>query len=106
MRPDRVGLKYHSSIAFLRGNNDAFLRREHRCPSELNLSRIGAFEPGDAAQDRRFAATARSQDGKKFAVGNIEGDTADGRDFLMLGMKGFDKISDPDHLRASEASRQ
>jgi hypothetical protein len=55
MRPERVALKHHARAAFVRG------QAGHVLVIEPDLASIRRVKPGDVAQQRGFAAAARSE---------------------------------------------
>ena len=61
VRPDGVGLENHSQSSPIRRDIDALLRREDHLIPDPDLSRVGHLQTDDAAQQRRLAASARTQ---------------------------------------------
>ena len=65
-----------------------------------NLAGHRLFEPGDAAQRRRFAAAARAEKRKQFALANFERDAVEGAHLALRAGEGFDQIFNAYHDRS------
>ena len=79
-----VGLKDHAAIRAGLGD---------RLAVEQDAAAVGADQPGDDAQQRRFAAAARPDDADKFAVIHVQREVIDGDDFVAApGAKGHGDV--------------
>ena len=81
MRPDGVGLKDHADVAPLRRNECAVRRAVNRMIVDQNFPGQRLLQSGDAAKRRRFAAAARTEQGKQFALAHFEGHAAERLNF-------------------------
>src|SRR5262245_25999132 len=82
VRPQGVGLKDHAHIAFLRFDEKPLTFRGKAFVSKINLSTVGLLQTSHQSEGRGFAATARSQQGKKFSLTNFEIQPIDGDDTI------------------------
>ena len=89
MRPDGVGLKHHADVAPLRRNECAVGGAINGLIVDQNFAGHRLFQSGDAAKRRGFAAAARAEQGKQFALANFEGDAASARTSPLAPGNGF-----------------
>src|SRR5678816_4053392 len=80
MRPDRVGLKYHSQLAFFRRQVNSTRGRCDGLAGYGNFSAVRLFQSRDQAQRGSLAATRRPEQRKDLAPLNSKIYTVDGID--------------------------
>jgi hypothetical protein len=66
MRPDRVGLKYHTDSPFFRGNE--ILGGTYNPVAYTNLSGSRFFKTGDHSQHRCLSAARRPKEAYEFLI--------------------------------------
>src|SRR6476646_6584631 len=97
MRPNRVGLKYHADLAFLRRGANAPATRKDRLAVERDFSFVRLFEAGDAAPQCRLSRPARPEQNEKFAAPDFQIDRLQRRHRMIAGAKFFAQAGDRNH---------
>jgi hypothetical protein len=67
-------LEHHADAAALRRHVEA--PADHRPPTDRDVAVVGSLQPGDRAQERRLAATARAEQGDDRPLRHVEVDAA------------------------------
>src|SRR4030095_15779502 len=101
MRPDRVGLKNHADLPPLLRNVISRTGRKEGFAVENNIPCIGFLQSRDAAHQRGFPRTARSQQDEELFFADLKIDAIQGRYRLLTRLKVRAQLSDGNHSASS-----
>ena len=68
MRPNSIGLEYHTDITFFRRSKAALNGRAYAMISDINFTFGSTLKACNHTQGSSFTATGRTEDGNKFAI--------------------------------------
>src|SRR5882672_10935424 len=78
MRPERVALKHHSKIAFVRWDEKAGCRVRDQAVAEMDRPAVQVDKAGDCIEGRGFSASRGPENRRQFPVVEVQRDAVDG----------------------------